>query len=580
MEQFYNELYVHLLDLMHHGLSGVFSRDSLGRPPFEPDESKSDKWRRLAAEAEAVRDLDAAERYHQERLVQAPAGDPDAPAYEELPTIWGLYARFCLRARDVVKAEQALREAVAIDIAHAPSLVDYTLLLLAAGRLAEAEVYAQCAVDAELANPTTWMVLGLLNDLRAADADAAPEVRRGCAKWAKYARAQAARAQKGDGPPPAPPPAQGEELPEEAAPAPAPVVAADAPEQQAAPSLDMQLATLCADLRLEPLAWFCVAREKENRGGTAAAAAAAADVQVLEARLRFQVRECGSAVEVLKGVLRQHPEHVEALVLCGDCYVELAEDGDNAEPASRASPGSGGGLQADEAAAEEQEEGAAAATPPHSSPWLAQAEECYRKALAADEGAVSAETVVRLGNMFAGQGRYEDAADAHVLAARKWRCGVAWQGAGIALYRLGRYSEAETALNESNLLNNYNARTWTYIALLCLKQGPGRGAEADKAFHHALKLGLSDAAILAELGLAYLQADRPSLAEAACKRSVELHPSFTAHSLLGRVLMQQKRLPEAKAQYVLAKEGAETPFEAAQADAVLAELNALGGQQD
>ena len=336
---------------------------------------------------------------------------------------------------------------------------------------------------------------------------------------------------------------------------------APAPQPANEESLDIELARLCADLRLEQLAEHCLAQERKRTSEPDT------QTQVLEARLQFQVKESAKAVAILLAVLKQSPDDVPALVLLGDCYAEMAQACEARCPDSELQPSEP--TEGEEPGRTLREE---------ISTHLNAAEAVYKKALSLDTN-VDAKVALHLGNIFASLGRYQEAAKVYITAVQAWRCGVAWLGIGISLYRQERYAEAEQALNEANLLNNYNAKTWTYITLVCLKQNEGgtRSAEADTAFQHALKLDLKEPAILAEVGLAYLNADRLSLAEAACRKSLEGRDVSTTHALLARCLVAGKKIDEAKHHYARAEELALSSCEKAK---VAELLKMLEGVQD
>ena len=53
---------------------------------------------------------------------------------------------------------------------------------------------------------------------------------------------------------------------------------------------------------------------------------------------------------------------------------------------------------------------------------------------------------------------------------------------------MGDLSEAEDALAEANVLNNYDPEVWAYLALVCLRTG--RQLEAEQACKFAIKVRL------------------------------------------------------------------------------------------
>jgi Flp pilus assembly protein TadD len=78
---------------------------------------------------------------------------------------------FALRSNDLDKADECLREAIALDPEHRPSLVAYGVCLMRRDELEQAEVFIQAAVELDPANPTTSALMGLFHDLRAIPGD-------------------------------------------------------------------------------------------------------------------------------------------------------------------------------------------------------------------------------------------------------------------------------------------------------------------------------------------------------------------------------------------------------------------------
>jgi tetratricopeptide (TPR) repeat protein len=153
-------------------------------------------------------------------------------------------------------------------------------------------------------------------------------------------------------------------------------------------------------------------------------------------------------------------------------------------------------------------------------------------------------TYVHYGNACARLGKYGDALTAFLSAAKLWPCGLAWLGVGIAYYRTGDMARAEQALNESNILNNLCAKTWAFLALVCLRHR--RDADADQAFNQAAKLGLSDAALIAEVGSELQRAGRHTVAESCLRRALAVRDDPSTRMLLARSLLSLKRLGDAR----------------------------------
>ena len=127
------------------------------------------------------------------------------------------------------------------------------------------------------------------------------------------------------------------------------------------------------------------------------------------------------------------------------------------------------------------------------------------------------EIYIRLGMVYLRQSEFLKAKDTFLLACKRQPSAVTWLGVGIGCYRLEEYEDAENALCEANLLNNYDPVIWAYLSLVSLKTS--RRLEAEQAykfsrkvcfifvfvhemklnFLHFLKLQLKDEVLLDEL---------------------------------------------------------------------------------
>ena len=57
------------------------------------------------------------------------------------------------------------------------------------------------------------------------------------------------------------------------------------------------------------------------------------------------------------------------------------------------------------------------------------------------------------------------------------------------VFQLGELTEAEDALAEANVLNNYDPEVWAYLSLVCLRTA--RQLEAEQAYKYAIKVRTS-----------------------------------------------------------------------------------------
>jgi tetratricopeptide (TPR) repeat protein len=285
MDKVSNELYTYLLDHMHLTLNRTFAAPSAAEANLVLEGDPVERWRRLAMEAEVMHEYAIAARYHQERLVQCRNKHGEA----ELPDVWCEYAEFCLRVRDALKAEQGYREALAIDMAHLPSLVGYGALLLARQRFREAEVFLQSAVDID-GNAITWGCLALYHDmllLSIADSPHEETRRTVCRRESKYAMTQAIRT-NGDNSSPA--------------------------------EVYEALGKHLLGLHHEELANVCLSRAPKTAG-----------VEILMAKVFKQTNQLDDAVGILQDVIAANPQNAEARLLLGDVYATMGNHSVEAE---------------------------------------------------------------------------------------------------------------------------------------------------------------------------------------------------------------------------------------------------------
>ena len=459
LELIVNELYTYLLDQVHIAMDRVFGPRSNTVVSAALDGDDDARWRRLTQEAEVMRETSVAVRYFQERLGQAKDEDM-------LPDIWCEYAEFSLRSRDVLRAEQAFREALSLDSAHVRSLVAYGLLLVSRNRAREAEVFLQSAVDID-GSALTWGALALFWDvLRAtlSDKDANAAIADVYSREGKAALAQAMSADP----------------------------SVTSPEQ-----VFEQLGRRLVDLHLEDLA--NVALVKANNSSFS--------VDLLYAKLFFQADQIDEACDILTSRLSSGTcngvQECRARMLLGDIYA------------------TGGNL--------------------------VEAEAAYDAALRIDPECASSESLVRLGNIYISLGRYKDALATFLVAAKQWPSGLTWLGVGISYYRLEDMGRAEQALNESNILNNLNPKTWAYLALLCMRQR--RDEDAEGAYNQSVKLGLADPHLIAEVGTEYYRSGNLPIAEASFRRALTFTEDPNIHMHLARTLVSMKLYGAAREEF-------------------------------
>lgn len=75
----------------------------------------------------------------------------------------------------------------------------------------------------------------------------------------------------------------------------------------------------------------------------------------------------------------------------------------------------------------------------------------------------------------------------------------------MSLLRLGDVIAAEDAIDQANILDNQNCLSWALSSLICLQQGSKRLTQAKYCLREAISKGLSNSALLEELGDLFVQ---------------------------------------------------------------------------
>jgi len=126
------------------------------------------------------------------------------------------------------------------------------------------------------------------------------------------------------------------------------------------------------------------------------------------------------------------------------------------------------------------------------------ARETYKRALDLPGDLSDLEVIrLRLAALYLENADYELAKSLFMQASAKNPSAISWEGVGIASFKLGYIEEAERALAESNMYDNANPKVWGYLSLLCLQTG--RRTEAEQTYKYAVRHGLVDADLVAEL---------------------------------------------------------------------------------
>eukprot|EP00002_Diphylleia_rotans_P034938 TRINITY_DN7565_c0_g1_i5.p1 TRINITY_DN7565_c0_g1~~TRINITY_DN7565_c0_g1_i5.p1 ORF type:complete len:912 (+),score=191.50 TRINITY_DN7565_c0_g1_i5:128-2863(+) len=125
----------------------------------------------------------------------------------------------------------------------------------------------------------------------------------------------------------------------------------------------------------------------------------------------------------------------------------------------------------------------------------------FQEALTAYEGVLridpkcqNLELLTRLAKIYSIQGQYDDSKELYLACCQISPSSLSWLGAGLALYRMGLYEDAEVALSEANIYDNRNPDTWCLLALLGLRCD--FDSEADRCMRQALRFNPSNPNLL------------------------------------------------------------------------------------
>ena len=164
---------------------------------------------------------------------------------------------------------------------------------------------------------------------------------------------------------------------------------------------------------------------------------------------------------------------------------------------------------------------------------------------------------LRVADLCVASGKTDYARDVALAACdRHATRAAAWRGAARALLVDGNPKDAETALEEANVLDPASAACWGYLALANLRQYDlGDDSRVDRAAacaEHATQLGLADGNLMTDVGVAFTAVDRLTVAVDVLQRAVALpFGDFTKHArlALARAYAKGRRLVEATDEY-------------------------------
>ena len=474
MANFYNDLYVYLMENTMQSINETFeteARDSTHVDPV-PEVGSVASYIRLAEEAEIALKFDEASKWRLECIVM---DDSD-------PSLWHDYGLFALRAHDMTKAEECLRESLSLQTDNVLALTVYAVNLAMRESFEEAESFLQAVTDLEPNMVVCWAIRGLLLDLVDRPEDA------------KHCYMQATVIQKDI----------------DTGVVPATKASPKSFEQKEgvhelsnslqAGAGHLQAAKFLLDVHATALAEKALQLSHTVSGRS---------VQTFccFARLYMQRQDYVRSEENLQEALSMEPDSLEAWTLLA--HSQFLQKQNNEAITS------------------------------------------YEKALQIRPEPMDNAVFLRLGQLLIDNGgaeQLERAKQVFLKACTTFSTASSWLGVGIACYMRRQYDQAEEALVEANIADNQNGVVWAYICLTCMQLK--RDDEADKALQFALQRGVDRAVVLQELGVVYVAAGKPTIAEGALRRALMLREDATVRVSLADAVAAQSRHDDAICEYL------------------------------
>jgi eukaryotic-like serine/threonine-protein kinase len=181
--------------------------------------------------------------------------------------------------------------------------------------------------------------------------------------------------------------------------------------------------------------------------------------------------------------------------------------------------------------------------------WLGKAEANCQKATELDD---------HLSSVYVTLGRIHDLAGNHDLAVQEFqraisldpRSPTALAGMARSQESAGHIADAETSFKQAAALRPDYWDGYEELGLFYDRQS--KYPEAIEQLRHVVQLTPDNAQAFSNLGAIYIDAGDPKYlpdAEMALKKSLELNPTYAAYANLGALLADQKRFPEAAANF-------------------------------
>jgi tetratricopeptide (TPR) repeat protein len=368
----------------------------------------------LADEAELNGDVEAAVAYH-ERRVKMPLAQGAVDAFDDASRPWRPadtashsydYGTFCMRVGRGLEAERCLREAVAINPKHAPSLLAYGMRLLDRGNLVTAEVFVRTLMKVQSGNYLVRVLEGLYLEV---NGDKALSIE-------AYAVAAELYSVFNESPSEAPVEALLHVANNSDVRYPT-MLTSELPKGQ----LFVQAARYLLSIGCIELAQSLLDKEMSLRGSTAS-------LLIQQGLLYRRTREMALAEEAFlkAGAMgRDQGQVIEAFSSLGHVQYE--------------------DRRADDAATN------------------------YTLYLDWEPANLDRLVLVRMGGLLLSQGQHAEALNVYLLQCQQFSCCSAFLGAGRCLYALQRFPEAIRVLSQANKLNPCEAKVWALLTMLMLE---------------------------------------------------------------------------------------------------------------
>ena len=443
LQEFISQLYNFLIAQMHGGLKNFLTKEETAEIP--PPVRDADVMRFFAKEAESLFDYPLAAKYYQERI-----------ALDKYNTgHWLDYGCFCLYIEDMEKAAECFKEVVSINQTHFIGLVMNGSVALMKDDITAAEAFFEASAYSHPTNPIAWTVLGLFyagaeNDIMAERAFNEAKRLFDPASATKKSYVDIDPAQKQNQVMQPDVQSKGEDddqMLQTSAEKDSGKTAEKVAKTSMLHSIYLHTAKFLLEHKALSLAERALAHEILSSGESACYFQLLAESYLLK-------KEYGKSKMCIETCLKEQHQNADAWTLLGHLYFLT---GDKSEARS-----------------------------------------AYERTLSYCDDAVDVHTLqLRLASIYLEQKEFSKAKEIYLTACTRKPSCITWLGAGISLYRLGVYSEAEHALHEANVLDNHNSMVWSYLALVCLQQR--RHLEAEQCYKYAEKTGPVDEQLMNEI---------------------------------------------------------------------------------